>query len=81
MLRNKTNSISVTEECVFNEETILQFYANVNEANLDRPDIGRSVYNWAAYKENRADIMLDQIEFEDKIYELIEQLNSTGVTK
>ena len=74
MLEGRTKTISINEYSKIGEDRVCQFYANINSETPETMDIGRAIYNQAAYKTNRAAVMKDQADFETYAYSLQDEM-------
>lgn len=74
MLTEKTEIRNVTEHSEINGIKVCEFYANINSNDPLNIDLGRSIINKKIYKENRGQVMKDQVNFENHAYSIQDKM-------
>lgn len=74
MLKEKAETRSINAYGYVGEKQVCHFSAIIDSQYPDNIDVNRSIIDRSAYKENRAQMMKDQTEFEDLVYVLQDEM-------
>lgn len=74
MLKEKKETRSINAYGYVGEKQVCHFSATIDSQYPDNMDVNRSIIDRVTYKENRAQMMKDQTEFEDAVYALQDEI-------